>query len=154
MIFNSAKQALNRFIVRSDENYSSLGAICIGLDAGVDISTSNDGYDDVDTLCDIEKILNDCITRLEKRIIIYHTSYGMTDSMINGRRIKGSYSKFKHKITPINRVNDKVVREQDKLNSKSFFSNYLLSIERTIENALIDAGYISYDHSLDDFFEE
>ena len=154
MIFNGARQALNWYVMRSDQHYSPLGAICIGLDAGIDISTSNDGYDDVDALCDIDKILNDCITKLEKRIIIYHTSYGMTDSMVNGRRVKGSYSKFKHKITPHYRVGDKFVREKDKLNSKSFFLNYLLSIERIIENALIDAGYISYDHSLDNFFEE
>ena len=154
MIFNDVKHALNWYVVRSDKSYSPLGAISIGLDAGVDISKSNDGFDDVDTLCDIERIINTKITKLERRVILYHMVFGLSDAIIDGRRVKGSYSKFKYKITPIARIGEKVVREKDKLNSRSFFLNFINSIERTIESELIDAGYISYDSSLDDFFDE
>lgn len=154
MIFEDVQHALSWYVSRADESYSPLGAICIGLDAGVDISTENDGFDDVDTMCDIENILISCITKLERRVIIYHTIFGFADSMIDGKRVKGSFAKFKHKITPLSRIEDKVIREKDKFNSRSFFINFVNSIERTIELKLIEAGYIVFNTYPDDFFED
>ncbi len=141
MIFENVRELLKWYINRSDPSYSPLGAMHISEDSGIDISITNDGFDDTDALFDIEKIINKTITKLEKTVLLYHIAIGVSDiELPDGEIMLGSYNKFRSKVSPTFRKNGKVVRS--KLKSQSYFMNFIRTAERTLEQELINAEYI------------
>lgn len=141
MIFESVREVLKWYINRSDPQYSPLGAMHISDDSGVDISITNDGFDDVDTLFDIEKIIAKTISQLEKTVLFYHITVGLKDiEMPDGEIVQGSYNRFKNKIIPVHRKNGKIISPS--LRSQARFLNFIKITERTLEQELIKAEYI------------
>ena len=132
MEFDDVKEALGWYVVRSDENYSDLKALRIGLDCGISISPNKDVFDDIDTLHDIENIIKKSLSKFEIDIILRHIKYGKDDLVINGEIIKGGFSSFKRKIE--NKKNRTVYT--------SVYYNFIRAIFNQVERSLKKSGYI------------
>lgn len=128
MEFDNVKKALNWYITRLDEDYSKLKALHIGLDCGIDISTNSDGFDDIDTFCDIDKTIKKSLSNFEINLIITHTKYGKDDILINGETVKGGCSFFRRKIK--------------KETTEQWYYKFIDSIMKHIEKELKKIGYI------------
>ncbi len=151
MIFEDVKSVISWYVSFTDEHHSSLGAVAINDDAGIDISIGNDFYDDVDTMCDIEKIINTTITKFEKTVLFYHAMFEFSDTTLpDGTTIKGSFKRFRNKVSPISKNKDKK-KSKIKVKSERFFWYFIKSAENALEKALIKEGYIITNN---DYLEE
>ncbi|NCD11282.1 MAG: hypothetical protein EOL93_01915 [Epsilonproteobacteria bacterium] len=151
MIFEDVKSVISWYVSFTDEHHSSLGAVAINDDAGIDISIGNDFYDDVDTMCDIEKIISTTITKFEKTVLFYHAMFGFLDTTLpDGTIVKGSFKKFRNRISPLSK-NEYRKSSKIKIKGEKFFRYFIRSAENALEKALIKEGYIIANN---DYLEE
>ena len=141
MVFEDVKSALSWYVTALYHGNAKIGAVSISETSGIDFSITNDGYDNVDTFCDIEKIIHKTLTKKEIKVIIHNSLYGLDDvNLPNGQKIKGSFRTCSYSIFRLFRKGKPTKISES--TRKKYFRSYIKSAEKVLEKKMVEEGYI------------